>query len=270
MEDAIEIAKKADGPVIFSDAADATSSVAPGTSNVILKGFLQSDYTGRVLFPIRDEPAVEKAMETGIGHTIIVSLGGTKDSRFIPLEVEVMVEMLSTGNYFSRDGRMENAGFLAVLRAKNITIVVSTQSGVLCDYSMYLGLGQDPKKFDVIICNYANADMVGHTGVISAAVKAIETVDECLGKIEESLRTEGGNWIITADHGNADLLVDPETGLPHTYHTTFPVPLIVVSDFKGPLKTRGSLRDIAPTILGLLGLPTPKEMTGQDLRDHRS
>ena len=90
-------------------------------------------------------------METGIGHTIIVSLGGTKDSRFIPLEVEVMVEMLSTGNYFSRDGRMENAGFLAVLRAKNITIVVSTQSGVLCDYSMYLGLGQDPKKFDVII-----------------------------------------------------------------------------------------------------------------------
>jgi len=151
VEDAIEVAEKANGPVIFSDAADATSSGAPGTSNAILKGFLQSDYTGRVLFPIRDEPAVEKAMETGIGHTIIVSLGGTKDSRFIPLEVEVMVEMLSTGNYFSRDGRMENAGFLAVLRAKNITIVVSTQSGVLCDYSMYLGLGQDPKKFDVII-----------------------------------------------------------------------------------------------------------------------
>lgn len=124
--------------------------------------------------------------------------------------------------------------------------------------------------FNLIIVNFANGDMVGHTGVISAAVKAIETVDECLGKIEESLRTEGGNWIITADHGNADLLVDPETGLPHTYHTTFPVPLIVVSDFKGPLKTRGSLRDIAPTILGLLGLPTPKEMTGQDLRDHRS
>ena len=151
VEDAIEVAEKANGPVIFSDAADATSSGAPGTSNAILKGFLQSDYTGRVLFPIRDEPAVEKAMETGIGHTIIVSLGGTKDSRFIPLEVEVMVELLSTGNYFSRDGRIENAGFLAVLRAKNITIVVSTQSGVLCDYSMYLGLVQDPKKFDVII-----------------------------------------------------------------------------------------------------------------------
>ena len=151
VEDAIEIAKKADGPVIFSDAADATSSGAPGTSNAILKGFLQSDYNGRVLFPIRDEPAVEKAMEMGIGQTIIVPLGGTKDSRFIPLKVEVMVEMLSTGKYFSQGGRVENAGSLAILRAKNITIVVSTQPGVLCDYSMYLGLGQDPKKFDVIV-----------------------------------------------------------------------------------------------------------------------
>jgi len=151
VEDAIEIAKKADGSVIFSDAADATSSGAPGTSNAILKGFLQSDYNGRVLFPIRDEPAVEKAMEMGIGQTIIVPLGGTKDSRFIPLKVEVMVEMLSAGKYFSQGGRVENAGSLAILRAKNITIVVSTQPGVLCDYSMYLGLGQDPKKFDVII-----------------------------------------------------------------------------------------------------------------------
>jgi microcystin degradation protein MlrC len=104
-----------------------------------------------VLFPIRDEPAVEKAMEMGIGQTIIVPLGGTKDSRFIPLKVEVMVEMLSAGKYFSQGGRVENAGSLAILRAKNITIVVSTQPGVLCDYSMYLGLGQDPKKFDVII-----------------------------------------------------------------------------------------------------------------------
>ena len=151
VKDAIEVAKKADGPVIFSDAADATSSGAPGTSNAILKGFLQSDYTGRVLFPIRDEPAVEKAMEAGIGRTITVPLGGTKDSRFVPLEVEVVVEMLSTGKYFSQGSGMGNAGPLAVLRTNNITIVVSTQPGVLCDYSMYLGLGQDPKKFDIII-----------------------------------------------------------------------------------------------------------------------
>jgi len=151
VEDAIKIAKKSDGPVIFSDAADATSSGAPGTSNAILKGLLQSDYAGRVLFPIRDEPAVEKAMEAGIGRTITVPLGGTKDPRFIPLEVEVTVEMLSTGKYFSQGNGMGNAGPLAILRTNNITIVVSTQPSVLCDYSMYLGLGQDPKKFDIII-----------------------------------------------------------------------------------------------------------------------
>ncbi len=123
--------------------------------------------------------------------------------------------------------------------------------------------------FDLIVVNFANGDMVGHTGVIPAAVKAIETVDDCLGKIEGPLREKGGAWIITADHGNADLMVDPETGLSHTYHTTFPVPLVLMSDFTGPLRSDGSLRDIAPTILGVLGIPTSEEMTGRDLRDHR-
>ena len=121
--------------------------------------------------------------------------------------------------------------------------------------------------FDLIVVNFANGDMVGHTGVIPAAVKAIETVDQCLGKIEGPLRENGGAWIITADHGNADLLVDPETGLPHTYHTTFPVPLVLMSDYSGPLRTNGSLRDIAPTILAVLGIEPSEEMTGRDLRD---
>ena len=126
--------------------------------------------------------------------------------------------------------------------------------------------GIESEAFDLIVVNFANGDMVGHTGVIPAAVKAIETVDECLGRIHEPLKRKGGAWIVTADHGNADLLVDPETGEPHTYHTTFPVPLIVVSEFQGKLREGGSLRDIAPTLLGLLEIEPPKEMTGQDLR----
>ena len=141
VEEAIENAKKANGSVVFSDAADATSSGSPGTSNDILKGFLKSDYTGRVLFPIRDEPAVIRAMEAGIGNTITVSLGGTKDSRFTPIDVEVTVEVLS----------MRGDVPIAVLRAGNITIVVATQGGILCDRWMYTELGQEPKTFDVII-----------------------------------------------------------------------------------------------------------------------
>ncbi|MDE0301533.1 MAG: M81 family metallopeptidase [Candidatus Poribacteria bacterium] len=141
VEEAIENAKKANGSVVFSDAADATSSGSPGTSNDILKGFLKSDYTGRVLFPIRDEPAVKRAMEAGIGSTITVPLGGTKDSRFTPIEVEVTVEVLS----------LRGDVPIAVLRAGNITIVAATQGGILCDRWMYTELGQEPKTFDVII-----------------------------------------------------------------------------------------------------------------------
>ena len=126
--------------------------------------------------------------------------------------------------------------------------------------------GIESGMFDVIIVNFANGDMVGHTGVLEAAIKAVETVDHCLGRIERPLRERGGAWIVTADHGNADLMVDPVTGQPHTYHTTFPVPLILVSEFQGQLRPGGSLRDIAPTILGVLGVEKPVDMSGNDLR----
>jgi 2,3-bisphosphoglycerate-independent phosphoglycerate mutase len=121
--------------------------------------------------------------------------------------------------------------------------------------------------FDAIIMNFANADMVGHSGKLEAAIKACETVDECLGRIFQSLRPRGGAWIITADHGNAETMIDPVTGGPHTYHTTNPVPFILVNaDAHAPLQPGGSLRDIAPTLLGVLGVPEPREMTGRDLR----
>jgi 2,3-bisphosphoglycerate-independent phosphoglycerate mutase len=122
--------------------------------------------------------------------------------------------------------------------------------------------------FDAIIMNYANADMVGHSGKLEAAIKAVETVDECLGRMYDALKPRGGAWIVTADHGNAETMIDPVTGGAHTYHTTNPVPCILVSDdWRGQLKPGGSLRDIAPTLLGVLGAPSPGAMTGKDLRD---
>jgi 2,3-bisphosphoglycerate-independent phosphoglycerate mutase len=122
--------------------------------------------------------------------------------------------------------------------------------------------------FDVMIVNFANADMVGHSGKIEPTIKAVETVDSCLGRIESVVRAKGGAMLITADHGNAELMIDPATGGPHTAHTTNPVPFIVVSENskRFTLKPNGSLRDISPTILGILGVDEPKEMTGNDLR----
>jgi len=122
--------------------------------------------------------------------------------------------------------------------------------------------------FDVVIVNFANADMVGHSGKLEPTVKAVETVDACLGEIEKAVRAKGGAMLITADHGNAELMIDPVTGGPHTAHTTNPVPFIVMAEDakQFTLKPNGSLRDISPTMLGMLGIAEPKEMTGVDLR----
>ena len=122
--------------------------------------------------------------------------------------------------------------------------------------------------FDVVIVNFANADMVGHSGKIEPTVKAVETVDACLSRIESVVRAKGGAILITADHGNAEMMIDPVTGGPHTAHTTNPVPIIVVAEDakQFTLKSNGSLRDISPTMLGILGIDEPKEMTGTDLR----
>ena len=122
--------------------------------------------------------------------------------------------------------------------------------------------------FDVVIVNFANADLVGHSGKIEPTIKAVETVDACLSRIETAIRAKGGAMLITADHGNAEMMIDPATGGPHTAHTTNPVPFIVVAENakQFTLKPNGSLRDISPTVLGMLGVDEPKEMTGADLR----
>lgn len=120
---------------------------------------------------------------------------------------------------------------------------------------------------DVVIMNFANADMVGHSGKMEPTIKAVEAVDACLGQVYNTLQQKGGRWIITADHGNAEMMIDPITGGPHTYHTTNPVPFIVVDEHRRALRSGGALQDIAPTILGILGLEQPREMKGQDLRE---
>lgn len=121
---------------------------------------------------------------------------------------------------------------------------------------------------DFVLCNFANTDMVGHTGSLPAAITAVETVDACLGRILLAAERGGARLLITADHGNADIMVDPITGQPHTAHTTNPVPFVILDpDQCAPLRSGGALCDVGPTALGLLGITPPPEITGRDLRD---
>jgi 2,3-bisphosphoglycerate-independent phosphoglycerate mutase len=120
-------------------------------------------------------------------------------------------------------------------------------------------------RYDVIICNYANSDMVGHTGLFEAAVAAIETIDQCLGRVVTALHGVGGAMLITADHGNAEKMLSDETGQPHTAHTTNPVPLVYVGERQARFRESGSLCDVAPTLLAIMGLSQPREMTGKSL-----
>jgi len=125
------------------------------------------------------------------------------------------------------------------------------------------------KQHDFILCNYANGDMVGHSGVLAAAVKAVETVDQCLARVLTTADQASATVLVTADHGNCELMIDPATGGPHTAHTTNPVPFVMVGDGAGThhLRAGGSLRDVGPTILRLLDIEPPQEMTGRDLRE---
>ena len=120
--------------------------------------------------------------------------------------------------------------------------------------------------FGALVVNFANADMVGHTGKLAETVKAIEILDGCLERLESACVRSGAALIMTADHGNAEQMRDPATGVPHTAHTTNPVPFVLCGDGAPSLLSGGTLADVAPTILALQGLPAPKEMTGRDLR----
>ena len=121
-------------------------------------------------------------------------------------------------------------------------------------------------SFDVIVMNYANADMVGHSGKLEPTIRACEAVDAGLGEVYKTLKRCGGSWLVTADHGNAETMIDPVTKGPHTYHTTNPVPFIYMTNEKFDLQQNGALRDVAPTLMGILGLGQPSQMKGKDLR----
>jgi 2,3-bisphosphoglycerate-independent phosphoglycerate mutase len=125
----------------------------------------------------------------------------------------------------------------------------------------------ESRSHDFILCNYANADMVGHTGVLPAVVKAVETVDACLARVLATAEKAGAGVLVTADHGNCEMMIDPVSGGVHTAHTTNPVPFVAVGTEAPSLRAGGSLRDVAPTVLGLLGIEAPPDMTGRDLRD---
>ena len=120
-------------------------------------------------------------------------------------------------------------------------------------------------KYDLIVCNYANPDMVGHTGVMDAAVKAVDTIDECLGRLRTALEKAGGLMLLTADHGNIEMMEDPRTHEPYTAHTTLDVPIIAFGAPKGSKLDNGRLADVAPTLLDLMGLKKPDLMTGHSL-----
>jgi len=122
-------------------------------------------------------------------------------------------------------------------------------------------------RFDVIICNIANPDMVGHSGDLQAAILAAQAVDIAIGEVEAAVRAQHGALVITADHGNLEMMRDPATGQPHTAHTVGPVPLVYVGERHTTLRPGGALRDVAPTLLDLLGLPQPAEMSGRSLFD---
>jgi len=128
--------------------------------------------------------------------------------------------------------------------------------------------GIEQRRHDFILANYANGDMVGHTGKIEATVRAVETVDACLTRVAASAERAHASLLVTADHGNCEMMIDPATGGPHTAHTTNPVPLLLLDEmFRGALRAGGSLRDVGPTVLALLGLEQPGAMTGRDLRE---
>jgi 2,3-bisphosphoglycerate-independent phosphoglycerate mutase len=121
------------------------------------------------------------------------------------------------------------------------------------------------QRFDAIVCNYANADMVGHTGNFDAAVAAVEVLDECLGRLEAAIDEVGGQMLITADHGNVEKMRDDTTGQAHTAHTSEPVPLVYFGPQHVRFRSNGTLADVAPTLLSLMHLEIPAEMTGHSL-----
>ena len=230
-------------------------------------------------FPVRDGPKVRAVTMTQYDQTFPVP------QAFPPFTLaRILAEVLSENQRTQlRTAETEkyphvtyffNGGFEPPCKGEERRLVASPRvatydlapemsaagiTDVLCD-------ALAKKQHDFMLCNFANADMVGHTGVMPAVVKAVETVDQSLGRIVKAAEAAGAAVLITADHGNCEQMIDPATGGPHTAHTTNPVPFLSVTGRDVPLRNGGALCDVAPTVLGLLGIEPPRDMTGKDLR----
>ena len=214
----------------------------------------REDWTLPVLFPPQE-------IKNHLGE--VLSHAGLKQLRIAETEKYAHVTFFFNGG---SDARLTGEECILVPSPKVATYDLKPEMSVF-ELADKVVAAIESKKFDVIIMNIANPDMVGHTGVMAAAMEAVHDTDVAVDRILKAAEKVDGIALITADHGNAELMFDPETNQPHTAHTTNPVPLIVVDAKKrfGPLRSGGALQDVAPTILEILGIEQPLEMTGRSL-----
>lgn len=243
----------------------------------IVRALTQPDFAG---FDVTGRPAVSLATMTSYDETFSFPVA------FAPFSMaRIMAEVVSeTGMSMFRTAETEkyphvtyffNGGIEAPFAGEERLLVPSP---TVATYDLkpemsaegvtdVLCRAIESGSYDFTLCNYANCDMVGHTGVLPAVIRAIETVDACLSRVLQSVDRSGTRLLVTADHGNCEMMIDPATGGPHTAHTTNPVPIVVHDPTDArPLRDGGALCDVGPTILAMLGIAQPSEMTGRDLR----
>jgi 2,3-bisphosphoglycerate-independent phosphoglycerate mutase len=243
----------------------------------IVRAFTQEGFDG---FDVSDRPRVSVASMTMYDETFTVPVA------FPPFVLSrIVAEVLSEqGKTMFRTAETEkyahvtyffNGGFETPYRGEERLLVPSLKVATydLAPRMSAPGITDvlcraiEERNHDFILCNYANGDMVGHSGILSAAVTAVEAVDECLARVLTSAERAGARVIVTADHGNCEMMIDPATGGPHTAHTTNPVPIVIVDpDGDRALRSGGALQDVGPTVLAMLEVEKPAEMSGVDLR----
>ncbi|WP_182185813.1 2,3-bisphosphoglycerate-independent phosphoglycerate mutase [Pectinatus frisingensis] len=260
--------KNNDGAIFFNFRPDRARELTHAFTDKTFEGFKRDD---NLEIPFVTMTQYEKGMNTQIAYepeTLKNTLGevicqhGLKQLRIAETEKYAHVTFFFNGGV---EQPVEGEDRILVPSPKVATYDLQPEMSAI-EVTDKVVDAIKSQKYDFIILNYANGDMVGHTGVLPAAVKAVETVDTCVGRFVEAMRSVGGTVCITADHGNAEKMFDNTTNEPFTAHTTNPVPFIVVSD---KIKTvrAGALCDIAPTMLKIAGIPVPQEMTGKALVD---
>jgi len=259
-----------DSVIFFNFRADRAREI---TSALALPGFDEFAVPGRphmhfVCFTVYDKTyPVPVAFPPELPINILASVFaglGVRNYRIAETEKYAHVTYFFNGGT-EREFPHERRLLIASPRVATYDLVPEMSAFLITD-KMLQAIGQE--ETDVFIVNFANPDMVGHTGMLDKTIEACQYVDTCLGKITKAIHAKRGISLITADHGNAELMIDPKTGGPHTAHTTNPVPFHLIDEESKGLKLLegGALEDVAPTMLSLLGLEKPQEMTGRDLR----